>query len=420
MDQGTITAGEPDFAARYAKLRRTRPEIDPNSAHGVSERVLGRRDELLRNISRAFRAGIPAYREATDEDLLDQVNEIVETVVRRVGNLSPPGREGLDTLEALIRRRVLEGYPLEALIRSVQVGTRELMAIVGEELAQARYDIDVVLLLHEFAWDWVNHATETIIRVHRELDLERTRHDRARRAEFLRALLHGQLSPEQVQSEGPIHGLDPTLAYVAFRARPAGERQVLDVAAAIGRSGADGKRRPLTELIEGDLVGCAPQQPEVGDDHLIAVGQPVELARLRESFADATIALDAAEAFGLTGTVDLIGIGPRSLALAAERSAARLDAHHLGPLDELGGTAEIELTARTLLECDQHVEQTARVLHVHPNTIRYRMNRFRELTGLDLRETTDVVTAWWLLNRRVAGHGPAQDRRAGLDRRLTS
>lgn len=418
MEQSTISGTGPDFAARYAELRRTHPEIGQGVARGMAERVLARQQELMDHIAHAYRAGIPAYREASDEDLLDSVREIVEGVVRRVGSLDPPSREGLEPLEGLIRRRVLEGYPLEALIRSVQIGTRELMAIVGEELAEARYDVEVVLLLHQYAWDWANYATETIIAVHRELDLERTRHDRARRAEFLRALLHGQLSPEQIQSEAPVHGLDIEAPYVAFRARPPSERSVLDLAAAVGRSGAEGKLRPLTELVEGDLVGCAPRRPEIGDGHLIAVGPPVELSRMRESYADASIALDAAEAFGMTGTLDLIQIGPRSLALSAERPAASLDAHHFAPLDDLGGAAEIELTARTLLACDQHVEATARELHVHPNTVRYRMNRFRSITGLDLRHTEDVVTAWWLLNRRAAGRGPSEDRRAGLDRRL--
>lgn len=28
------------------------------------------------------------------------------------------------------------------------------------------------------------------------------------------------------------------------------------------------------------------------------------------------------------------------------------------------------------------------------------MHRFRELTGLDLRRTEDIVTTWWLLKRR--------------------
>lgn len=410
----------PDFAARYAELRKTRPEIEQGVTIEVARRVLARADELQPNMIRAFRAGIPAYAEMSDEELLEGIPEIVGNVVLRVGSLKPPSREAFEPLERLARQRVLEGFPLEALIRTVQIGTRELMAIVGEELAEARYDVDVVLLLHEFAWDWANHATETIVRVHREVDHERTRHDRARRAEFLRALLHGQLSPEQISAEGPVHGLDPAASYIAFRARPLSERQVIDLATVIGRSATVDKRRPLTELVEGDLVGCAPQRPDVGEDHLVAVGPPVELTRMRESFADASIALEAAESFELRGTIDLIGIGPLSLALAAERAAASLDAHHLAPLDDMPGGAEILLTARTLLEHDQHVEATSKQLHVHPNTVRYRMNRFRSITGLDLRHTSDVVTAWWLLNRRVAGRGPMQDRRAGLDRRLVT
>lgn len=44
----------------------------------------------------------------------------------------------------------------------------------------------------------------------------------------------------------------------------------------------------------------------------------------------------------------------------------------------------------------------ARRLTVHPNTVRYRVKRFEQLTGLDLRRTEDLVTSWWLLNRRRA------------------
>lgn len=418
MDQVTTTGAGPDFAARYARLRRSRPEIDDGVARGVTERVLARVDELTANIARAYRAGIPEYAEVSDEDLRASVHEIARGAILRVGKLEPPSAEALEPLGSLARRRAVEGFPLEALIRSVQIGTRELMAVVGEELVAARYDVEMVLLVHEYAWDWANHATEAVIAVHRELDSERSRHDRVRRAEFLRALLHGQLSPEQIQEEAPLYGLDTGLQYVAFRARPTGERDVLDLLTALDREGAEGRHRPMIELVEGDLVGCAPARPEVSNRHLVAVGPAVELSRLRESYADASIALDAAEAFELTATVDLVTVGPRTLALAAERPAASLDAHHLGPLDELGGGAEIALTARTLLEHDQHVDATAQALFVHPNTVRYRMNRFRAITGLDLRRTSDLVTAWWLLHRRAAGRGPTPDRRAGLDRRL--
>ncbi len=39
---------------------------------------------------------------------------------------------------------------------------------------------------------------------------------------------------------------------------------------------------------------------------------------------------------------------------------------------------------------------------MHPNTVRYRVSRFQELTDLNLRRTEDLVTSWWLLNRRRA------------------
>jgi DNA-binding PucR family transcriptional regulator len=39
--------------------------------------------------------------------------------------------------------------------------------------------------------------------------------------------------------------------------------------------------------------------------------------------------------------------------------------------------------------------------------VRYRVHRFEELSGLDLSRTEDLVTAWWLLNRRhQATHPP--------------
>jgi DNA-binding PucR family transcriptional regulator len=37
---------------------------------------------------------------------------------------------------------------------------------------------------------------------------------------------------------------------------------------------------------------------------------------------------------------------------------------------------------------------------MHRDTVRYRVTRFRDITGLDLRRTDDPVTAWWLLKWR--------------------
>ena len=78
----------------------------------------------------------------------------------------------------------------------------------------------------------------------------------------------------------------------------------------------------------------------------------------------------------------------------------------MSALDAAGrSSTEIEATVRLYLDCDQQVPEVARRLAVHQNTVRYRLHRFTTLTGLDVRRTEDLVTAWWLLNRRRRATG---------------
>jgi DNA-binding PucR family transcriptional regulator len=38
-------------------------------------------------------------------------------------------------------------------------------------------------------------------------------------------------------------------------------------------------------------------------------------------------------------------------------------------------------------------------LFVHPNTIRYRIGRFEEITGANLRNPRSALEVWWALQR---------------------
>jgi len=48
-------------------------------------------------------------------------------------------------------------------------------------------------------------------------------------------------------------------------------------------------------------------------------------------------------------------------------------------------------TLEVFAECDLNAELAARRLHVHPNTVRYRLRRIEEITGRDVRRFPDVV-----------------------------
>jgi purine catabolism regulator len=85
---------------------------------------------------------------------------------------------------------------------------------------------------------------------------------------------------------------------------------------------------------------------------------------------------------------------PRTIG-EAERAADRV----LGPLlayDEAHGT-ELLHSLSVFLEENRAWQRSAVLLHVHKQTLVYRMHRVEELTGRDLRSTGDIVELWMAL-----------------------
>ena len=87
------------------------------------------------------------------------------------------------------------------------------------------------------------------------------------------------------------------------------------------------------------------------------------------------------------------------------------DRQALGPLIEhvLGEVLRYDaahgshllVSVRTWMERDRRNEEAAAVLHIHPNTLAYRLRRFSELSGRDLSSTAEFTEVWLAL--RAAG-----------------
>jgi carbohydrate diacid regulator len=59
-------------------------------------------------------------------------------------------------------------------------------------------------------------------------------------------------------------------------------------------------------------------------------------------------------------------------------------------LTENGNGALME-TLRAYLDSDLDIARTAETLYVHPNTVRYRLRRIADLTGLDTQRFSGLV-----------------------------
>ena len=120
--------------------------------------------------------------------------------------------------------------------------------------------------------------------------------------------------------------------------------------------------------------------------------------RCPTGFAHASRALQTALAFGEQGAFSLADLSIRPAILADEALGDAFAERHLAPLAGLG--MELEDTLRTYLDQGMRIEDTARMLHVHANTLRHRLKRFEEATGTNLRDPRAVVELWWALERR--------------------
>jgi hypothetical protein len=64
--------------------------------------------------------------------------------------------------------------------------------------------------------------------------------------------------------------------------------------------------------------------------------------------------------------------------------------------DALG--TELQETALAFFRNDLHISDTARVLYLHRNSLLYRLEKIREITGYDIRKFDDAVALWTALH----------------------
>lgn len=403
-----------DHAATLAPASNRMPELSeldgPTRAALLAtvDLLAGSLDALSDRILSLYRSGIPAYDVVPDEEVLHSTRQLLEIVVSEVTSFRLPDDATREKLEVLALRRASQGLPLDALAQGYQLGSREMLAVVDLLAHRTGLSTELLLAIHDHSWQFANEASGIFSRVQHELLAARTRFDGERRAAFAKGLLSGALGGDEVQRDAKLFGLDPAADHVVAVARLTPGQPADGEFRAVSASLAAKPAESLIAVLETVVVGIAAAPPAAGgprdrDDQSprsVAHATPRPLERMASGYVEAVLALETAEHFGLAGLVRLADLGPLPLVLVPSPAAAALTARHIEPLSAQERVGlDITETIRTYLDCDQNTAVAAERLSVHPNTVRYRIGRFRDLTGLDLHRVDHLVTAWWLLNR---------------------
>ncbi|MFF3857314.1 PucR family transcriptional regulator [Micromonospora sp. NPDC002575] len=330
--------------------------------------------------------------------------------------LAEPSERDFAEARRLGADRAAQGVSVAGLLRGVQAGRQRVVEIALDRGRAAGIPdsalLDALLELGRYA----SALERALVDGHHtaELELARTRRDARNR--LLRRLLldeagdarpgHGLgLRPDDLSA----FGLRPDGRYHCVVTELTDPARISAVERQLCGAGA------LFGTVDDRLAGLCVRLPPAGlaDAAGLVVAAPARpLAQAPALHRLCVAALRAASRAGLRGlhrVVDLAG----ETALAAQPALADLVSGELlaalDPADEFH--RQLASTALAYLDHGQRLDRTAEALHLHPNTVRYRLRRVQELTGMPptLAEpggrwpVPQTVRWWWALRTWLDG-----------------
>ncbi|MBQ1056348.1 helix-turn-helix domain-containing protein [Micromonospora sp. C32] len=355
-------------------------------------------------VARAARANSPEVARLPADEVRRQVVLLLGSGLGALERHEDPAGRDFAEARRLGADRAAQGVSVAGLLRGVQAGRDRAVELVVRH-GRAAGIADEVLLEGLLTIGRYAAAVErAVVDGHRAAERDLLRTGAAARAHLLRRLLR----------DGPAGTLPAELTRVGLR--PDGRYHCL-VAAPPDPVRAHALHRQLIRhggllgTVDDRLAGLLPRLPEAAPADLltlVAPAQPLERAPAMYALCLAALTTAAHRRLGgLRQVTDLAG----ETALAAQPVLAELlRGTLLGPLDPADDFhRELAGTALAWLHHGRRLDQTAAALHVHPNTVRYRLRRLRELTGGPPVEegarctVPETVHWWWALRSWLDG-----------------
>lgn len=355
------------------------------------ERVVGE-DELLPSVVAGVRTMVREIGVLPPADIAGHTRALLAAATRAIAARRRPTEAELSFVAELGIARARQGVPIEAVLGAIHVAERAIWSRAREVAAEDGVPADLLFDARELYDDWSEAVRARLITAHRATEVDRGLVAVNRDATLLRRLLEGGSAAALAAAEA---GLPAGGGLWVMIARPR------DAVSAAGLERTARAHAPaLFALVDGLLVGVltrVPSQSASSDGTVAGLAGPAEPEELGAVRRLAIAALAAAEAAGRTGVVHIADVAALAAIIDRADLASVLLDRHLPAWTALGTNAEV--VARGVcawLEADRDVTAAATSLFVHPNTVRNRLQRFADVTGIDPHTTFGGVDAWWL------------------------
>lgn len=374
------------------------PDVAPELRE-LSRRLLPKSDELGDRMAERICAEIPYYAEGsvvTVQDLAASSSANIRWILGRLSGAADELRGAWVTGTA----RAEQGVPYPAVLGAYRVGSRFLWEQMVERADPGTRD--TLLLAAADIWTISDEMAAVVTEAYRSALTAKARRDEQLRSVVVSALLDGEVGgPDELWRSVDALDIDPVGRFVVvaaenFAGAPVAlgdiERQLRgrNVVSAwrLDQDHHEGLVVLRTGFTTGDLVE---QLSAVAEGR---VGLSAQFTRLD----DAPLARVQARLAVRSGTPGQVHIrrfddDPLAVLLASAPDRGRdLVRTLLGPVLDLPGDDRLAIlaTVRAWFDSGGSPSLTAERLFLHRNTVRYRLNRFQDLTG---RDVTDPVAA---------------------------
>jgi len=374
------------------------PSTDPDEhVRRITSILASNVDELAQDVASAVRAEVDFYkttRAVADDDLLASCTENIRFALKSLAD-----GVAFDTSPAVATgsRRAAAGVPLPAVMDAYRIASYRVWdAVVDIATAQQGISREMLIEATRRIWRFQNDYTDAMTSAHRQQTMQQVLEDEAERAALTEALLDGRhITDYSIWELAQLLRLPLTGPYMVIAAEcPILGKQALpginsmlravdifsawrllpDIQVGIAQIASKRKRDTMLELIERQArkrVGVSPQFDELTD-----TAQALRFARValntRSSknggvavFDDSVLAVAAVSAPEVTKKVATVILGQFD-DLSSEESGVLFD------------------TFKAWRANNGSAANAAAQLHVHPNTVRYRLHRIEACTGRSL------------------------------------
>jgi hypothetical protein len=356
-----------------------RPQLD----HAVAEMI------------EAIQAGVPEYARPQDTSYTDAISKAVrhsvEQFVERVGNPQASFGEIVAEFHLIGSIEAREGRSLEPLQNALRLGARVAWRWLCAAAGAPGLDMQVLGRIGEAIFVYLDELAAACAAGYQEARAAVAGERERRRRRLLDLIVADPpASREAIADMAKAAGwpLPDRVALVAVSERPGPE---VSAGPALPAEVLGDWARPEPCLLVPDPDGRAAVVEHALRGWPAAIGPAGPLARASASLRWARAAL----ALGLRRVLDFHGGVIRCdehmstlLIFSDEELACALGAARLRPLDRLR-PAQAARLAETLLTWLQHggnANEVAALMHVHPQTVRYRLRQINELFGSELHD----------------------------------